>query len=55
VAVPIVRDAAGLGWPGPALVAALGWLLVASTLVSMADRLWASALRAPVPPRDPRG
>jgi phosphatidylglycerophosphate synthase len=39
VAVPLVRDAAGLGWPAPPLVRALGWLLVASTLVSMAARL----------------
>ncbi len=42
VAVPIVRDALGLCWPGPALVSALGWALVASTLVSMTDRLLAS-------------
>jgi phosphatidylglycerophosphate synthase len=42
VAVPIVRDALGLGWPGPRLVVALGWVLVVSTLVSMADRAWAS-------------
>jgi phosphatidylglycerophosphate synthase len=35
---PIVRDAAGLGWPGPGFVSWLGWLLVASTLLSMADR-----------------
>jgi phosphatidylglycerophosphate synthase len=39
VALPLVRDAAGLGWPAPALVRALGWLLVATTLVSMAGRL----------------
>ena len=39
VAVPIVRDAAALTWPGPQLVYALGWALVASTLFSMADRL----------------
>jgi phosphatidylglycerophosphate synthase len=39
VAVPIVRDALALGWPGPGLVTALGWVLVASTLISMADRL----------------
>jgi phosphatidylglycerophosphate synthase len=38
VAVPIVRDALGLGWPGPDLVRALGWLLVATTLASMLDR-----------------
>ena len=40
VAVPVVRDALALGWPGAGLVAALGWVLVASTLASMVDRLW---------------
>jgi cardiolipin synthase len=39
VAIPIVRDVLGLTWPGPVLVLALGWVLVASTLVSMASRL----------------
>jgi phosphatidylglycerophosphate synthase len=39
VAVPIVRDALGLGWPGPRLVLGLGWLLVATTILSMADRI----------------
>jgi phosphatidylglycerophosphate synthase len=53
VAIPIVRDALAIGWPAPAWVMALGWLLVGSTLVSMADRLiqsrsWA-ALRKPEP------
>lgn len=43
LAVPIVRDALGLPWPDPGLVMALGWALVASTLLSMADRLRASA------------
>jgi len=42
VAVPIVRDALTLHWPGPVLVQALGWGLVATTLVSMVDRLRAS-------------
>ncbi len=37
----VVRDALGLGWPGRGLVLALGWGLVASTVLSMADRLWA--------------
>ncbi len=37
----VVRDALRLGWPGPGLVLALGWLLAASTVLSMADRLWA--------------
>ncbi len=39
----VVRDVLGLGWPPPALLRALGWLLVATTLVSIADRaqaLW---------------
>jgi cardiolipin synthase len=39
VAVPLVRDAMNLAWPGPVLVLVLGWLLIASTLVSMASRL----------------
>jgi phosphatidylglycerophosphate synthase len=39
VAVPLVRDALGLDWPGADLVMGLGWALVASTLVSMLDRL----------------
>jgi len=42
VAVPLVRDALDLPWPGAGLVQALGWALVASTLLSMADRLLAS-------------
>jgi cardiolipin synthase len=39
VAVPVVRDALGLRWPGPGLVRALGWALVVSTLLSISDRL----------------
>jgi phosphatidylglycerophosphate synthase len=39
LAVPIVRDALSLAWPGRGFVLALGWLLVASTLLSMADRV----------------
>lgn len=52
VAVPVVRDAARLGWPSPPLVRALGWLLVASTLLSMAQRLRRSrgSRRAPGSP-----
>jgi phosphatidylglycerophosphate synthase len=41
IAAPIARDALGLHWPGPTLVTTLGWLLVGSTAVSMATRLWA--------------
>jgi phosphatidylglycerophosphate synthase len=37
------RDALALAWPGRSLVLALGWALVATTLLSMADR--ALALR----------
>ena len=42
VALPLARDALGLGWPAPQLVYGMGWLLVASTLVSIADRLRAA-------------
>jgi hypothetical protein len=41
IGIPLVRDALGLGWPGAGLVVLIGWALVASTLVSMADRAWA--------------
>ena len=37
--VPIVRNALGWAWPSDAIVLALGWILVATTLVSMFDRL----------------
>lgn len=52
VAVPIVRDTLGLIWPEPGLVMALGWLLVASTLLSMLDRFrwFVLARRAPGSP-----
>lgn len=36
--IPIVREAAGLAWPPDSWVAALGWLLVLTTVASMADR-----------------
>ena len=39
VAVPIMRDALGLPWPGPPWVFAAGWILVATTAVSIAGRL----------------
>jgi phosphatidylglycerophosphate synthase len=41
--VPLVRDALGLGWPGEGLVRFLAWVLVATTIASMLDRL--AALR----------
>ena len=37
--IPITRNALGWEWPPDGLVLLLGWLLVASTVVSMADRL----------------
>ena len=49
VGTVVVRDALGLAWPGRGLVLALGWLLVATTLLSMADR--ALALRRASRPR----
>jgi phosphatidylglycerophosphate synthase len=39
VALPIARDALDLEWPAAQAVYGMGWLLVASTLVSIADRL----------------
>jgi phosphatidylglycerophosphate synthase len=42
---PLVRDALGLASPGPALVRGLGWALLATTLLSAADRA-AASLRA---------
>jgi len=49
---PLIRDVLGLSWPAPGIVFALGWLLVASTGISMADRGWAFWLsrRAPASP-----
>ena len=49
VGTVVVRDALALTWPGRGLVLALGWLLVATTLLSMADR--ALALRRRTRPR----
>jgi len=46
VAIPIVRDALGIAWPGAALVTALGWFLIGSTLVSMGQRFVESHLRS---------
>lgn len=39
VALPVSRDALGLDWPQAEAVYWMGWLLVASTLASIADRL----------------
>jgi len=46
VAVPIARDALGLGWPPAGLVRGLGFALVATTALSMAQR-GLRLLRAP--------
>lgn len=42
VALPLARDALGLAWPAAQVVYGMGWLLVVSTLVSIADRLRAA-------------
>jgi cardiolipin synthase len=34
--IPVVRDGLGLAWPGASLLEVLAWVLIASTLVSMA-------------------
>jgi phosphatidylglycerophosphate synthase len=39
VAVPVIRDALGLAWPGASLLRFLGWALVVTTLLSIAGRL----------------
>lgn len=38
-AVPVYRNALEFGWPGDAVIAAAGWLLVLSSAASMLDRL----------------
>ena len=38
---PIIRSTLGWSWPGNEFILALGWLLLLSTSVSMADRLFA--------------
>ena len=38
----VIRDGLGLGFPPTVWITAAGWLLVATTLVSMADRLRAT-------------
>jgi phosphatidylglycerophosphate synthase len=40
VAAPLVRDLLGLAWPAANVVRALGWALVVTTALSMADRVW---------------
>ncbi len=43
VGTVVVANALGLGWPSPAVLNALAWLLILSTLASMGDRalaLW---------------
>jgi len=38
VGIPVIREALGLGWPADSWIAAIGWLLVVTTLASMIDR-----------------
>ena len=52
VGIPVVRDALMLPWPGAGLVRALGWLLVVTTLLSIADRLRVSRARRARDSRD---
>ncbi|MCP4905025.1 MAG: CDP-alcohol phosphatidyltransferase family protein [bacterium] len=40
IGVVVTRDALGLSWPADSLVRGLGFVLVLSTIASMADRLW---------------
>jgi len=45
--IPVVRDGLGLAWPRPPLISAIGWVLVVSTLLSMAQRLvWRPSARS---------
>ena len=43
--IPVIREALDLTWPADSWVRGLGWLLVASTLTSMADRALALVRR----------
>ena len=47
--IPVVRDGLDLGWPPHSYVVAIGWALVVSTVVSMADRGLALVRRSPLP------
>ena len=44
--IPVVRDGVGLGWPPASWVTTIGWLLVLTTVTSMADRGLALLRRA---------
>ena len=52
LAVPLVRDALGLGFPGAGLVSLFAWGLVVTTGLSMLDRLRDTV--APAPGQGPR-
>jgi CDP-diacylglycerol--glycerol-3-phosphate 3-phosphatidyltransferase len=43
VAVPVIRNALGIGWPWDWLVQAMAWALVLTTCTSILDRVIASA------------
>ena len=49
VGIPIVRDALGLAWPPAGFVRAVGWLLVATTVLSVLDRLRHAGVPGPAP------
>ncbi len=46
VGVPVVRNALDLGWPPDSWIRALAWLLIATTLLSMSERLYTLLRRA---------
>jgi len=41
VGIPVIRNALGWSWPPDAWIMGLSWLLAATTLLSMGDRLFA--------------
>lgn len=41
VGIPIMRNLLGWSWPSDAILLGAGWIFVATTAVSMIDRLWA--------------
>jgi cardiolipin synthase len=52
VGIPVVRDALGLAWPPAGWVRVIGWLLVATTMASVLDRLRHAGLPGPAPASD---
>jgi cardiolipin synthase len=52
VGIPVVRDALRLHWPPDGWVRGIGWLLVATTVLSVLDRLRHAGLPGPAPASD---